>query len=130
MKTSPPVIELIMNYYRQYQGNPYEQVLKLMFNCPNFYNSKPKSLPFFIVEQFKSFKQEQPHKLYGFLTDDLKFIAYKLMLKQSMSSLTKLVAEIFEMNSSSEIFLDLVNCMIDKKQYKEVHYPYSRQMFC
>ncbi|XP_045462079.1 exonuclease mut-7 homolog [Harmonia axyridis] len=119
LKTSPPVIELIMNYYRQYQGNPYEQVLKLMFNCPNFYNSKPKSLPFFIVEQFKSFKQEQPHKLYGFLTDDLKFIAYKLMLKQSMSSLTKLVAEIFEMNSSSEIFLDLVNCMIDKKQYKE-----------
>ncbi|XP_044763867.1 exonuclease mut-7 homolog [Coccinella septempunctata] len=119
LKKSTQVIDLIMNYYRQYQGNPYEQALRLLFNCNDFYNSKPNSLPVFIIEHFKSFKKEQQNRLQVFLTPEIKLNAYKLMLKQNASSLTKLVAEIFEMSASKEIFVDLVKCLIDKKQYKE-----------
>lgn len=109
-----------MNHYRQYEGNPYEQVLRLMYSCNDFFNAKPKSLPFFIVEEFRSFKQEQKSRLNYFLTPDIKLTAYKLMLKQNVSSLTKYVAEVFEMVASNEIFINLVKCMIDKKQFKEV----------
>ncbi|KAK9885779.1 hypothetical protein WA026_013649 [Henosepilachna vigintioctopunctata] len=118
LKKSQPVIDLLTNYYLQYQSNPYEQTLRLMYACQDFHSAKAKSLPFFIIEQFASFIDQHP-VLRCHLIDSMKLDAYKLMIKQNTPSLTKLVAEIYEMSSSGEIFLDLVKCMIRNKQYKE-----------
>ncbi|KAJ8964085.1 hypothetical protein NQ314_005139 [Rhamnusium bicolor] len=92
--------------------------LKNMWNM-QFHSAKSKTLPMFIVEEFKSWSTMSRNKIIHLLIPQLKIDALKLVMKQNTLALTKLILEIFEMAQDSDIFLDIIRCMIEKKQYKE-----------
>lgn len=100
--------------------NPYEQCLKLIYNCQEFNNAKTKSLPFFIIEEFKGWKVANRNKIEHLLTPELKIDAFKIISMQNMLCLTKIVVEVFEMDKNGDIFLNIIRCMIEKRKYKEV----------
>lgn len=94
--------------------------MRLLRNCQEFYSAKNKTLPMFIMEEFavwSSSSISKPH----LLTQQLKIDAFKLVTKQNVLALTKLVMESFKMLEEKDLFEEIVMCMIDKKHYKEVN---------
>jgi hypothetical protein len=118
LKKSPPVINKLHQHFIVCE-NPYEQTVRLMYNCQEFNNAKSKSLPFFIIEEFKNWSTAYKNKIIHLLTPKLKIDVFKIISTQNTLNLTKLVVEVFEMAKEGEIFLDIIKCMIEKKRYKE-----------
>lgn len=100
--------------------NPYEEALKLMYNCLDFKYAKSKSLSFTIMEEFKVWSLMSRNKIIHLLTVDVKITAFNVVRQQSQFGLMKLVADTYEMITDCDIFLDIVKQMIRDKQYKEV----------
>lgn len=117
-KQSPPVENMINNYFN-YVLNPYVETIKLLYNCQDFNNAKHKTLPFFIIEQFKKWSRMFRNNIIHLLTVDLKIDVFKIMSKQNSIALSKLIIETYEMDKNSEIFLEIIRCLVDKKKYKE-----------
>lgn len=101
-------------------SNPYEQVLRLMYNCQDFKYAKPKSLTYLLIEEFKLWSAANKEKIQHLLTPSIKISAFNIVQQQSLFNLKKLVAEIFEMIKDCDIFQDIIMGMIENKQYKEV----------
>lgn len=74
----------------------------------------------FLIEEFKRWSITYRNKIGHLLTSDLKIDAFKIITKQNIQSVTKLIFEIFEMAQDGDIFIDSIHCFIEKKQYKEV----------
>lgn len=108
-----------MNYFNQC-SNPYEGFLKLLYNSQEFYNANKKSLPLLLIEEFGSFATINRNKIAHLLTGELKIDAFKIITKQSVQSVTKMIIDIFEMVQDGALFVDSIRCLIQKKQYKEV----------
>lgn len=100
--------------------NPYEHTIRLMYNCQEFNIAKSKSLPFFIIEEFKNWLGTNRTKVAHLLTPKLKIEVFKVISKQNVLNLTKLVVDVYEMAQDGELFFDIIKCMIEKKRYKEV----------
>lgn len=93
--------------------------MRLLRNCQDFYSAKNKSLPMLIMEEFALWSSS-PLSKPDLLTPQLKIDAFKLVTKQNALPLTKLVFDSFKMLEEKHLFEEIVMCMIDKKQYKEV----------
>lgn len=119
VKKSPSIVTMIHNHFDECL-NPYEQILRLMYNCQDFKYAKPKSLTYLLLEEFKIWLTYKRESTCSLLTSSIKISAFNLIQQQSLFSLKKLVAEIFEMTKDCDIFLDIIRGMIEKKQYKEV----------
>lgn len=100
--------------------NPYEQALRLMYNSVDFKHSKPKSLANYIMEEFAHWAKANRNNIKHLLNQPLKMTAFNIVRQQSVFSLMKLVAQTFEMAEDCDIFLGIINHMIQQKQYKEV----------
>lgn len=100
-------------------SNPYEDALRLMYNCLDFKNAKPKSLAFLIMDEFKTWASNREH-IRHLLTHDVKLSAFNVVRQQSLFSVMKLVAKVYEFNKDSDIFLSMIRRMIRDKDYKEV----------
>ncbi|CAH1105749.1 unnamed protein product [Psylliodes chrysocephalus] len=118
LKKSPPVVSKLHMYFHT-SDNPYIQVLRLLCSCQEFYNAKSKTLPMFIIEEFKVWSAISRNNIIHLLTHQLKMDAFKISLRQNSSTLTKLIIEVFEFKEERELFLEMIKCLIDKKQYKE-----------
>lgn len=118
LKKSPPVINLICNYF-SHVDNPYVHTLTLLYNCQDFHNAKSKTLPLFIMEEFKNWSGACRNNIVHLLTADVKIDAFKIISKQNSLALTKLVVEAYEMAQQSDVFCPIIKCYIDNKQYKE-----------
>lgn len=100
--------------------NPYVQVLRLVYNCQEFSNVKPKSLPHFIIDEFRNWAATNRNGIVHLLTPQVKLDAFKVISKQNSTILKSIVIECFELKQDNEMFLDSVKCLIEKKQYREV----------
>lgn len=118
MKKSPPVTSKLQNYFNSVE-NPYIEVIRLVRNCQDFYSAKSKTLPIFIMEEFATWCSLSNSHLH-LLTSQLKLDVFKLITKQNALGLTKLVMETFKMKEETSLFEEVIMCMIEKKQYKEV----------
>ncbi|XP_008191355.1 exonuclease mut-7 homolog [Tribolium castaneum] len=118
LKKSPPVVNKLHQYFHLCE-NPYEHTIRLMYNCQEFNSAKSKSLPFFIIEEFKIWLSVHRNKVVHLLTPKLKIDVFKIISKQNAQNLTKLVVDVYEMAQDGEIFLDIIKCMIERKRYKE-----------
>ncbi|CAH1155277.1 unnamed protein product [Phaedon cochleariae] len=118
LKRSPPVVNKLHTYFKNCE-NPYVQTLRLLYNCQEFHNAKAKSMPMFVIEEFRTWSRECRNRIVHLLTVQTKVDAFKVTLKQSSHSLVKIVVDVYEMALHRDIFLDVIRCMIQKKQYKE-----------
>ncbi|XP_019766981.1 exonuclease mut-7 homolog isoform X1 [Dendroctonus ponderosae] len=118
LKKSPPVVSKLGNYFNQC-SNPYESFLKILYNSQEFYNANKKSLPLLLIEEFGSFATINRNKIAHLLTGKLKIDAFKIITKQNVQSVTKMIIDIFEMVQDGALFVDNIQCLIQKKQYKE-----------
>lgn len=100
-------------------SNPYEDALCLMYNCLDFKNAKPKSLAYLIMDEFKTWSSDKSH-IRHLLSHEIKLSAFNVARQQNLFSLMKLVAEAYEFNKDSDIFLNIIKHMISNKDYKEV----------
>lgn len=119
VKKSPSVVHMIHQQFDNCK-NPYEQVLRLIYNCLDFKYSKPKSLSFLIVEEFKTWVNAHKSAICHLLTQDVKISAFNIVQQQNLFSFKKLIADIYEMAKDCDIFLDIIKGMIQEKQFKEV----------
>ncbi|XP_044262424.1 exonuclease mut-7 homolog [Tribolium madens] len=118
LKKSPPVVNKLHQYFHLCE-NPYEQTIRIMYNCQEFNSAKSKSLPFFIIEEFKTWLGVNRNKVVHFLTPKLKIDVFKIITKQNAQNLTRLVVDVYEMAQDGAIFVDIIKCMIERKKYKE-----------
>ncbi|XP_017786013.1 PREDICTED: exonuclease mut-7 homolog [Nicrophorus vespilloides] len=116
--------KLTMMLHGQFRAsaNPYGEALRLMYNASDFKSSKPKSFAVLVMEEFKAycatpFGQELDH-LY-LLTNQMKLTAFNVVRQQNLFMLMKLVADIYKLPTDCDIFLNVVQYMIQMKQYKE-----------
>lgn len=128
VKKSPPVTSKLQNYFNSVE-NPYIEALRLLRNCQDFSNVKSKSLPLFIMEEFATWCSSSLNKAH-LLTQQLKLDAFKLISKQNALALIKLVVEAYNMDGEKELFLGVVHCMIEKKQYREVSIMCQIILYC
>lgn len=99
--------------------HPYEEALRLMYNCLDFKNAKPKSLAYLIMDEFKVWSSDKS-QIRHLLTHDIKITAFNVVRQQNLFSVMKLVAEVYEFSKDSDIFLNIIKHMIKNKDYKEV----------
>ncbi|XP_063920032.1 exonuclease mut-7 homolog isoform X2 [Zophobas morio] len=118
LKKSPQVVSRLHQHFNMCT-NPYEQTIRLMYNCQEFNSAKSKSLPFFIIEEFKNWSANCRNKFRHLLTPKLKIDVFKVISMQNSLNLIKLVVDGYEMAESGDIFLDVIKCMIERKKYKE-----------
>ncbi|CAG9831594.1 unnamed protein product [Diabrotica balteata] len=118
LKKSPPVVSKLHIHFNN-TDNPYTQVLRLLYNCQEFHNAKSKSLPMFIIEEFKIWSTMNRDNIKHLLVPQTKTDAFKLSLRQNTLALNKLLIDAFEMKQERDLFLSIIRCLIDKKQYKE-----------
>lgn len=123
VKKSPSVTTMLHNRFET-SPHPYEEALRLMYNCLDFKNAKPKSLAYLIMDEFKIWSSDK-NQIRHLLTHDIKLSAFNVVRQQGLFSVMKLVAEIYEFNKNSDIFLNMIKHMIQNKDYKEV-----REVFC
>lgn len=102
-------------------ANPYEETLRIVYNCPDFKYAKQKSLAIFVIDEFKKWCQRVRSEIIHLLTGDVKLSAFNVVRQQNNFSMMKLVAEVYEMLEDCDIFFDIIQCMIQQKQYKEVN---------
>ncbi|CAH0547599.1 unnamed protein product [Brassicogethes aeneus] len=125
LKNSPPVISKLHNYYNACYNlniNPYVQELKLIFNCQDFYNIKSKTLPLFVIEEFKKWSTISRNKIIHFLTPQVQLDAFKVINLQNSYSVKKMVFECYEFYQSKDLFFNSITCMVERKQYREASY--------
>ncbi|KAK4873175.1 hypothetical protein RN001_015204 [Aquatica leii] len=118
LKKSPAVINMLHQHLDQCD-NPYEQALRLTYNCLDFKDAKPKSLAYLIMEQFGEWKNSTDKDINQLLTVHIKISAFNTVRQQRSFELMKLVAMVYEVAEDCDIFLECINCMISEKQYKE-----------
>lgn len=118
VKKSPSVTTMLHNRFEMCP-QPYEEALRLMYNCLDFKNAKPKSLAYLIMEEFKVWISDK-EQIRHLLTHEVKLSAFNVVRQQNLFSVMKMVAEIYEFNKDSDIFLNIIRRMINDKDYKEV----------
>ncbi|KAF5282251.1 hypothetical protein FQR65_LT14383 [Abscondita terminalis] len=118
LKKSPAVIDMLHQHFDQCD-NPYEQALRLTYNCLDFKDAKPKSLAYLIMEQFGEWKNSMNRNINSLLTIHIKISAFNAVRQQRSFELMKLVALVYEVAEDCDIFLECISCMISEKQYKE-----------
>ncbi|KAK5640063.1 hypothetical protein RI129_010874, partial [Pyrocoelia pectoralis] len=118
LKKSPAVVNMLHQHFDQCD-NPYEQALRLCYNCLDFKDAKPKTLAHFIMEQFGEWKRHTKRDITTLLSIDVKLSAFNVVKQQRSFILMKIVASVYEMVNDCDIFLECINCMIAEKQYKE-----------
>ncbi|XP_060535311.1 exonuclease mut-7 homolog [Cylas formicarius] len=118
VKRSPPVVSKLEQYFGAC-ADPYEQTLRLLNNCQDFFNAKNKSLPIFIAEEFRHWSRSRRDRIAHLLVPQIKLDAFKLITKQNFQGLTKLVFDSYEMAQHPHVFVDCLRCLIENKQYKE-----------
>lgn len=91
-----------------------------MITCGDFYQGKVSSLAFNIIENFSTWSEMQKPRISNFLTKDLKYDAFNLVIKQKNHNLIKLVAQVYEMVIDKEVFLPSIQQLINNSMYKEV----------
>ncbi|VEN35646.1 unnamed protein product [Callosobruchus maculatus] len=118
LKKSPPVISKLHNYFAA-SANPFVDTLRLLYNCQDFHNAKAKTLPMFIIEEFKSWSTINANRISHLLTIELKIDVFKILLRQNSPTLTKLVVEVFRMVEDQDVFFNIIRCVNGRKKYKE-----------
>lgn len=119
-KNSPCVVQMITDYYNHCfhnHINPYEESLRLMYNCLDFKYAKPKALCFMIMEVFRMWKSAV--YVEDLLTTDLKLSAFNVVRQQTYVGLMELVVKTFDMVKDCDMFLGIIQRMVEDKQYKE-----------
>ncbi|XP_022903188.1 exonuclease mut-7 homolog [Onthophagus taurus] len=118
VKRSPPTSNMLTQHLDTVE-NPYEHVLRLMYNSFDFKLAKSKSLTMTIMEEFKIYSTVSRNRIHHLLTSEIKIAAFNVVRKQSQFGLMKLVVDIYEMLNDCDIFYDLIVQMIENKEYKD-----------
>lgn len=105
--------------FEQMCSNPYTEALLLTYNCLDFKLAKPKSLSYFIIEQFNLWSNKMKPKIAHLLTKRIQFSAFGVMQQQSSLCFMKLIVETYNFRTNSADFLDCIKSMIDQKQFKD-----------
>ncbi|KAB0792502.1 hypothetical protein PPYR_14461 [Photinus pyralis] len=118
LKKSPAVVNMLHQHFDECD-NPFEQALRLCYNCLDFKDAKPKTLAHLIMEQFGDWKARTKRDVGYLLSIDIKISAFNVVRRQRSFILMKLVTSIYEMVNDCDIFLECIYRMISEKQYKE-----------
>ncbi|XP_008560536.1 exonuclease mut-7 homolog isoform X2 [Microplitis demolitor] len=111
----------ILNKYFDTAPNPYLSTLRILLNAADFNNIKPKSsISMTIVEDFQKWLSVNKNEHKDCLVPELKIGAFKGVSKQRNMQLVKLVSDAYEFPIDKEIFLPLIQIMLNEKKYKEV----------
>lgn len=100
--------------------NPYLSTLRILVNIPDFKQAKAGStLSFTVIEEFSNWLILQKDNYKECLVPDLKIAAFKLLNLHKNMQLVKMVSNIYEFIEHKELFLQMIQSMIDRKRYKE-----------
>ncbi|XP_015429829.1 PREDICTED: exonuclease mut-7 homolog [Dufourea novaeangliae] len=106
--------------YFESAPNPYLSTLRIMVNTPGFMHMKQdSSLTLTIIEEFSRWLKPQSDKVKHFLVTDLKIAAFRLIVRQRNMTFIKTVANTYGFLEDKEVFIHLIENMIQENMYKE-----------
>ncbi|XP_076286281.1 exonuclease mut-7 homolog isoform X2 [Lasioglossum baleicum] len=112
-------ISCILNEYFATAPNPYVSTLKIIVNLSDYKNAKRKpSLPFTVIEEFEKWRKKQEELQEDVLVEDLKIVAFRLVVEQKSMELFQLFARTYEFVKHKELFIPFTQ-MIAAKKFKE-----------
>ncbi|KAF7279834.1 hypothetical protein GWI33_006692 [Rhynchophorus ferrugineus] len=104
--------EISINLYLNEEDQAFFQDLK------NMYQSLKRSPP--VVSRLENYFNSCQNPYEQFLKRIQELIdAFKIITKQNIQAVAKLIFEVFRMAEKGDLFLDSINCFIEKKQYKD-----------
>ncbi|KAJ9597339.1 hypothetical protein L9F63_011810 [Diploptera punctata] len=117
-KKSEGVTKMLHEYFAS-SPNPYESALFIMSKCDDFYQAKPNSLTFTVMEEFSRWVADKRTMLSHTLTHDVKCDAFNLALEQRNNTLMKLIFNVYQLSDVKELFVEPIKELASRKQYKD-----------
>lgn len=98
--------------------DPYFVLLAVIVNCNEYKDCKPKTLPYYIVEEFKLWSREGNKRN---CAQRSKMIAFCIGTQQKNQQFMNLIIETYEIVTENVKILPLIQNMIKQGHYKEAH---------
>ncbi|KAF7381207.1 hypothetical protein HZH68_016082 [Vespula germanica] len=100
--------------------NPYLSTLRILVNTMDFKHAKVgSSLVFTVIEEFSNWLVPRKDNYKECLVPDLKLAAFKLLGRQKNMQLIKMVSITYDFVEHKELFLQIIQHVINAKRYKE-----------
>ncbi|XP_047368203.1 exonuclease mut-7 homolog isoform X3 [Vespa velutina] len=100
--------------------NPYLSTLRILVNTIDFKHAKiGSSLAFTVIEEFSNWLVPRKDSYKECLVPDLKIAAFKLLNRQKNMQLIKMVSVTYGFIEHKELFLQMIQNIINEKRYKE-----------
>ncbi|XP_035736310.1 exonuclease mut-7 homolog isoform X1 [Vespa mandarinia] len=100
--------------------NPYLSTLRILVNTIDFKHAKVgSSLAFTVIEEFSNWLVPRKDSYKECLVPDLKIAAFKLLNRQKNMQLIKMVSVTYDFIEHKELFLQMIQNIINEKRYKE-----------
>jgi len=113
------LLQEMLEHHFTYSKNPYLSAIELFIRCPSPPNCKPNSLSWTVIEVFSDWeaRAEIPRNL---LTNEIKLKAFELATSCKNEGIYKIFARGFRLLEDPKLFLEPLNILMAKKQYREV----------
>ncbi|XP_012279441.1 exonuclease mut-7 homolog [Orussus abietinus] len=118
-KKSNAVTKTLTDYFDT-APNPYLSTLRILVNTSDFNHIKSRSsLAVTVIEEFSNWLSSRKDMYKECLVLDLKLAAFMLVSKQKNMLFIKLVSDVYEFVKDKELFLPMVQKLLEKKKFKE-----------
>lgn len=118
-KKCEQISKILIDYFDT-APNPYLSTLRILVNAIDFKHAKTEtSLAFTVIEEFSNWLIPRKDIHNGCLVPDLKIAAFKLVSRQKHMKLVKLVSITYDFIEHKELFLQIIQKMINEKKFKE-----------
>lgn len=108
-------IESQIEMFLQSSPEPFRIALVIVIKCSEYKDSKPKSLPYYIIDTLNKLSQ----KIGLVPEDDMKLPAFNIAIQQRNLTFISLVIKTFNIVSIKNIIIPKVKDMIVKGNYKQ-----------
>ncbi|XP_012259642.2 exonuclease mut-7 homolog isoform X2 [Athalia rosae] len=118
-KKSQGITKMLTDYFET-APNPYLSALRILTNVSDFKYIKSKtSLGFAVAEDFSNWIAPRKKIYEAYLLPDLKLATFELLTRQRNLQLTKLVSDAYELPEHKDLFLPMIQRMVQEKKFKD-----------
>lgn len=113
-------LDRMLQHHFDSSANPYESVLILIRQSPDYSLSRPNGLSFTIIEQFASWISYRRENYKHCLTEDVKYEAFQVASRQRNKTISKNIIDVYLLKDYKHLFVKSLHDNLQLHMYKEV----------
>ncbi|XP_066909568.1 exonuclease mut-7 homolog [Halyomorpha halys] len=113
-------LDRMLQHHFDSNKNPYESVLVLIRQSPDYSLSRPNGLSFTIIKQFASWISYRRANYKHCLTEEVKREAFQVASRQRNKTISKNIIDVYLLKDYKQLFVKSLNDNLQLHMYKEV----------